>query len=155
MQLHATSTTPAPTIAAAPAAAAPELPTFGRALDYFGGGRYATFSADPSSRPYGKAEGYGSLQDAIDALQEITVGAKHPAAGIFEADGRFHARALYVRADFDDQLGGLRGPWLLEEHPNDVPSLGDNGSGDFGVNPALKAIVDGAVVFDPANFTNG
>ena len=129
-------------VAAAPAAAATSAPTFEGGIDFAGSGRFTKFSAHATAHVYGDAAGYGSLQEAVDAATLLTVGARETAAGIFERDGRFHARRLDNRLTFASGAS-WEGVWRLEQYPADRELLDGRLQG---VTRAadLRAIVDGA-----------
>ena len=118
-----------------------QAPTIEGGIDFSGSGRFSKFSAHATSHVYGDAAGYGSLEEAMNAVTMLTVGAREAAAGIFEVDGRFHARRLDNKLTFTNGAS-WEGVWRLEQYPADRELL--DGSVD-GVTrtDALKAVVDG------------
>lgn len=117
-------------------------PVFEGGIDYAGKvGRFQRFSAHATKHVYGDAAGYASLQEAIDAVTMLTVGAREAAAGIFEADGRFHARRLDNKLTFANGKT-WEGVWRLEQFPADRELLDGRLAG---VTRAanLVAVVDG------------
>ncbi len=136
MQLASIATIPS---AAAPAATA--APTIEGGIDFTGTGRFTKFSAHATKFVYGDAAGYGTLQEAIDAVTMLTVGARESAAGIFELDGRFHARRLDNKLTF--ATGATwEGVWRLEQFPADRELLDGRLAGVTRTD-SLKAVVDG------------
>lgn len=144
MQLAPIATTPAP----APTAPATDAPTFSGGIDFAGGtGRFAKFAAHATTDAYGEAAGYGSLQQAVDALTLLTVGSKLPAAGVFERDGRFYGRRLDNAVTF--ATGATwSGSWRLEQYPADHEVLDGSVGGTVARAEALKAVVDGSQRID-------
>lgn len=126
-------------------ATAPKSPGFTTGIVYSGEGRFTNFVARPTPAAYGDAAGYGSLQEAIDALTFITVGSQQPAAGIFQRDDRFYARRMQNDLTFASGATWT-GPWRLEQYPQDRELLDGSVVGATR-NAALKAIVDGAQRF--------
>lgn len=121
-----------------------DVPSFQGGIDYEGTeGRFTKFSAHATDFVYGDAAGYGSLQEAIDAVTFETVGARQAAAGIFELDGRFHARRLDNSLTFAESGKSWKGVWRLEQFPADLEMLDGSIKGVTRVD-SLKAIVDGA-----------
>jgi hypothetical protein len=144
MQLASIATIPtAPAAAAKPAAKVPavDAPTIEGGIDFAGTGRFTKFSAHATKFVYGDAAGYGTLQEAIDAVTMLTVGSRESAAGIFELDGRFHARRLDNKLTF--ATGATwEGVWRLEQYPADRELLDGRLTGVTRTD-ALKAVVDG------------
>ena len=134
-----------PTAVATPHAA--KVPTFEGGIDYEGtDGRFTKFSAHATDFVYGDESGYGSLQEAIDAVTFATVGSRQAAAGIFELDGRFHARRLDNELTFKNGAS-WSGVWRLEQYPADIELLDGSIKGVTRVE-GLKAVVDGAQRID-------
>lgn len=128
-------------IATTPSASRATAPVFAGGIDFSGSGRFTKFSAHATNFVYGDAAGYGSLQEAIDATTMLTVGARESAAGIFELDGRFHARRLDNKLTF--ATGATwEGVWRLEQFPADRELLDGRLAGVTRAD-SLKAIVDG------------
>ncbi|MCW2961119.1 MAG: hypothetical protein JWM25_546 [Thermoleophilia bacterium] len=120
------------------------VPRFTGGIQFTGTGRYTAFAATATSVAAGAPEGYGSLQQAIDAITMETVGAHIGAAGIFERDGRFFGRELKNTLTFGDSGASWTGKWRLEQYPADAKELfGDKATGTTRVK-SLQAIVDGA-----------
>lgn len=120
-----------------------DAPSFEGGIDYEGAkGRFTKFSAHATNFVYGDAAGYDTLQSAIDAVTFQTVGARQAAAGIFELDGRFHARRLDNVLTFANG-NEWSGVWRLEQFPADLELLDGSIAGVTRVD-GLKAIVDGA-----------
>jgi hypothetical protein len=140
MQLAAITKTPA----AAPTPAAPAI-TGG--IEFSGTGRFTKFSAHATDVVYGAAEGYETLQQAMDGVTFETVGARKAAAGIFELDGRFHARLLDNAVTFASGKQ-WKGFWKLEQFPADLELLDGRASGTTTRTPNLVAVVDGAQRID-------
>jgi hypothetical protein len=139
----------APTAIAATSAQPPrvEVPTFSGGIDWQGtGGRFTRFSAHATGFVYGAREGYDTLQEAIDAVTMETIGARNAAAGIFELDGRFHARRLDNVLTFANGTDWT-GVWRLEQFPADRELLNGRVKGVTRVD-SLRAVVDGALRFD-------
>lgn len=147
MQL-ATTVIIQPHIQPAPANAAPD---FIGGIDYSGQqGRFTRFSAHATNFIYGDADGYATLKEAIDAATWATVGASQSAAGIYELDGRFHARRLDNALTFASSGKSWQGVWRLEQYPADRDLLTGVIKGVTRVD-ALKAVVDGAQRIDVTN----
>ena len=134
---------PAPERAATPKAE----PSFTGGIDFVGSGRFTKFSAHATDKVYGEAGGYASLQEAIDGVTFLTVGAREAAAGIFEQDGRFYARGLDNEVTFSNGAS-WKGVWRLEQYPADLELLDGSAKGTTTRADALKAIVDGAQRID-------
>lgn len=133
-----------PSMNAAPLAAADPAPTptFEGGIDFAGSSpRYQRFSAHATNFVYGDPAGYETLQQAIDGVTFETVGARQAAAGIFELDGRYHARRLDNSLTFANGTA-WKGVWRLEQFPADLELLDGRVAGVTRVD-ALKAIVDG------------
>ena len=144
MQLASIATSPTAAAAAAKPSAkspAPAAPTFEGGIDFEGSGRFTKFSAHATDFVYGDAAGYASLQEAIDAVTMLTVCAPQSAAGIFEQDGRFHARRLDNKLTFATGAS-WEGVWRLEQYPADRELLDGRVAGVTRAD-ALKAVVDG------------
>lgn len=139
MQLAAITTPPA--LATAPKT--PAVPAITGGLAFEGTGRFTKFSATATDVAYGAAEGYASLQEAIDEVTFETVGARKAAAGIFELDGRFHARLLDNKVTFSSGKE-WKGFWKLEQFPTDLELLDGTATGTTTRSSNLLAIVDGA-----------
>jgi hypothetical protein len=141
------------TIAARPAeAGAATPPAFDGGIDFTGTeGRFKQFSAHATGFVYGDAAGYESLQSAIDAVTFETIGARQAAAGIFELDGRFHARRLDNVLTFSNGASWT-GVWRLEQYPADLELL-DGSTKGVTRTESLKAIVDGAQRIDVTGLT--
>jgi hypothetical protein len=139
MQLAAITTPAAP--AAAPKA--PAAPAITGGIEFAGTGRFTKFSAHATDVAYGPAEGYASLQEAIDEVTFETVGARKAAAGIFELDGRFHARLLDNAVTFATGKE-WKGYWKLEQFPADLELLNGSATGTTTRSSNLLAVVDGA-----------
>ena len=119
-------------------------PTFTGGIDHVGaqGSRFTAFSAHATDVVVGDAAGYGDLQSAIDALTMATVGARLPAAGVFEADGRFYGRQLDNKLTF--ATGATwEGVWRLEQYPADLALVTGAAAGTTR-SESLRAVVDGA-----------
>lgn len=116
-------------------------------IDFEGTGRFLRFSAHATDHVYGSATGYESLQQAIDAVTFLTVGAREAAAGIFEHDGRFHARRLDNTVTFASGTT-WKGAWRLEQFPADRELLDGAAPGTTTRAEALRAVVDGAQRID-------
>ncbi|MCW2920347.1 MAG: hypothetical protein JWL76_221 [Thermoleophilia bacterium] len=139
MQLASIATSPAAHTAAV-------APAIDGGIDFAGTGRFTKFSAHATKFVYGDEAGYGTLQEAIDAATMLTVGARQSAAGIFELDGRFHARRLDNKLTF--ATGATwEGVWRLEQYPADRELLDGRLTGVTRTE-ALKAVVDGMERFD-------
>lgn len=138
MQLASIATSPTAPVAVAPAIEG--------GIDFAGTGRFSKFSAHATNFVYGDEAGYGTLTEAIDAATMLTVGARQSAAGIFELDGRFHARRLDNKLTF--ATGATwEGVWRLEQYPADRELLDGRLTGVTRTE-ALKAVVDGVERFD-------
>lgn len=143
-------------ITATPVAAAPAAPKAGIApaitggITFEGTGRFTKFAARATDVVYGAAQGYATLQEAIDGVTMETVGARKAAAGIFEVDGRFHARLLDNAVTFATGTE-WKGFWKLEQFPADLELLNGTAEGRTTRSEALKAIVDGAQRVDVAH----
>jgi hypothetical protein len=123
-------------------------PSFSGGIDYAGtAGRFTRFSAHATDHVYGDAAGYATLQAAIDAATFETIGARQSAAGIFELDGRFHARRLDNELTFASSGQAWSGVWRLEQYPADLELL-DGRIAGVTRSEALRAIVDGAQRID-------
>lgn len=114
-------------------------------IEHHGSGKFASFTATPKGGTVGDAKGYDSLDAAVLALTDLTVGAARTAAGVYEVDGRFIGRELTTNVTF--QAGATwSGPWRLEQYPGDIEMF--DGSIADGVTTrgtsALRAVVDGA-----------
>ena len=119
-----------------------DAPAFTGGIDFSGSGRFTKFGAHATNFVYGDRSGYGSLQEAIDATTLLTVGARESAAGIFELDGRFHARRMDNELTF--ATGATwKGVWRLEQFPADRELL-DGSLQGVTRSADLRAIVDGA-----------
>lgn len=144
MQLASIATSPTAAAAAAkPTAKAPATaaPKFEGGIDFAGSGRFTRFSAHATDFVYGDAAGYGTLQEAIDAVTMLTVGSRQSAAGIFEQDGLFHARRLDNKLTFASGAT-WEGVWRLEQYPADRELIDGSVTGVTRAD-ALKAVVDG------------
>ncbi|MCW2928544.1 MAG: hypothetical protein JWM86_2512 [Thermoleophilia bacterium] len=146
--MHVASTTPsaaAAAIAAKPAAPAPKVdaPAFTGGIDFAGAGRFKQFAAHATDVVYGPADGYAGLQEAIDAVTFLTIGARETAAGIFERDGRFHARKLDNAVTFSSGAT-WKGAWRLEQFPADLELIDGSAKGTTTRAAELVAVVDGA-----------
>jgi hypothetical protein len=141
MQLAAT-TSPS---AAAPKA--PAVPAITGGIDFTGTGRFTKFSAKATDVAYGAEGGYATLQEAMDEVTFETVGARKAAAGIFELDGRFHARLLDNSVTFSSGKT-WKGYWKLEQFPADLELLNGTASGTTTRSSNLVAVVDGAQRID-------
>ena len=118
-----------------------DTPAFEGGIEFSGAGRFTRFTAHATNFVYGDRAGYDSLQGAIDAATMLTVGARQSAAGIFELDGRFHARRLDNTLTF--ATGATwQGVWRLEQFPADRELLDGSLTGVTRTQ-ALKAVVDG------------
>lgn len=124
-----------------------EVPTFTGGIDFEGTGRFTKFSAHATKHVYGDPAGYPSLQEAIDGVTFETVGARQAAAGIFELDGRFHARLLDNTVTFANGAN-WKGVWRLEQYPADRELLDGSAKGVTTRAEALRAVVDGAQRID-------
>lgn len=134
MQLTSVATSPKTT-------PAPATPVIEGGIDFAGEGRFKKFSAHATPVVYGNVAGYETLTAAIDAVTMLTVGARESAAGIFEVDGRFHARRLDNKLTFATGKT-WEGVWRLEQFPADRELLDGRLSGVTRA-AALKAVVDG------------
>ncbi len=133
---------PSPSPSAPPAAA----PVLAGGIAFAGThDRFSAFAATPRGGAYGKADGYETLPEAIDALTLLTVGAHQPAAGVYERDGRFHGRRLLNSVTFNSGAT-WSGMWRLEQHPSDTTLL--TAKAGTTRSAALRAIVDGAQRID-------
>ena len=141
MQLAPTIASPAIAPAATPATGAAPAITGGIAFE--GTGRFTKFAARATETAYGAADGYATLQEAIDGVTFETVGARKAAAGIFELDGRFHARLLDNEVTFASGTT-WKGFWRLEQFPADLQLLDGTAEGRTTRTTNLHAIVDGA-----------
>lgn len=137
MQLAAINT---PT---APAPKSPAAPAITGGIEFAGEGRFTKFSAKATDVVYGAAEGYESLQQAIDEVTFETVGARKAAAGIFELEGRYHARLLDNAVTFSSGKE-WKGFWKLEQFPADLELLNGSATGTTTRSANLLAVVDGA-----------
>jgi hypothetical protein len=138
MQLSATAM---PTAMTPPTAS---VPTFVGGIDYEGtDGRFQRFSAHATGFVYGDQAGYETLQAAMDAATMATIGARQAAAGIYELDGRFHARRLDNVLTFANGTQWT-GTWRLEQFPADLELLDGRTRGTTTRVESLRAIVDGA-----------
>ena len=134
---------PAKPMPAKPSPAAPAAPTFTGGIQFTGTGRFTAFAATASDVVYGDAAGYTSVQDAMDAITMLTIGARATAAGIFEHDGRFYGRRMDNAVTF--ATGATwKGAWRLEQYPADLELLNGTATGTTTRDAALRAIVDGA-----------
>ena len=140
MQLAAITKTPA-------AAPTPAAPVITGGIEFAGTGRFTKFSATATDVVYGATEGYETLQQAMDEVTFETVGARKAAAGIFELDGRFHARLLDNAVTFSSGKE-WKGFWKLEQFPADLELLNGSASGTTTRTPNLVAVVDGAQRID-------
>ena len=113
-------------------------------IEHHGSGKFASFSASPTTGTIGEANGYATLDAAVLALTDLTVGAARPAAGVYEVDGRFVGRELTTNVTF--QAGATwSGPWRLEQYPGDAEMFdGSVKDGTTTRSAALRAVVDGA-----------
>lgn len=149
MQLASISPTPAVTaLAPKPGAGGPA--TISGGIAFAGEGRFTKFSAKATDVVYGPADGYESLQQAIDEVTFLTVGAREAAAGIFEMDGRFHARRLDNEVTFSSGKT-WKGAWRLEQYPADLELLNGKAEGTTTRAANLRAVVDGAQRVDVAH----
>lgn len=142
MQLAAIATSTSAS-SVAPYAAPAGAPTFAGGIDFEGRGRFSRFSAHATTHVYGAAEGYATLQEAIDATTTETIGARQTAAGIFELDGRFHSRRLDNVLTFANG-NQWTGAWRLEQFPADLELLDGRAEGTVTRVDSLRAVVDGA-----------
>ncbi len=145
MQLASIATSPSTAAALASSTAeapAQDVPKITGGIDFVGTGRFKKFSAHATNFVYGDAAGYGTLQDAIDAVTMLTVGSRAGAAGIFEVDGRFHARRFNNKLTFANGTPWV-GIWRLEQFPADRELLDGRLTGVTRAD-ALRAVVDGA-----------
>ncbi|MCB0877989.1 MAG: hypothetical protein KDC46_03300 [Thermoleophilia bacterium] len=127
-----------------------EVPSFTGGIDYEGTkGRFTKFSAHATDFVYGDPKGYDTLDAAIDAATFATIGSRQAAAGIFELDGRFHARRLDNTLTFKNGAT-WEGVWRLEQYPADRELLDGTIPGVTRAD-ALKAVVDGAQRIDVTN----
>lgn len=113
-------------------------------ISHQGSGKFASFSASPRPGTIGEATGYATLDDAVLAMTDLTIGAARPAAGIYEVDGRFVGRELSTQVTFASGADWT-GPWRLEQYPSDLAMF--DGSITDSVttrSAALRAVVDGA-----------
>lgn len=133
----------APSHAPASVSATAGAPRFRGGIEFSGEGRFTAFSAKSVGGAYGEAAGYGSLQQAINSLTLVTVGAHLPAAGVFEREGRFYGRRLQTTVTFASGAT-WSGPWRLEQHPADLELVNGSATGTTTRVDALRAIVDGA-----------
>lgn len=134
-------------IASIAAQPAPAAPRFTGGIEFEGSGRFTKFAASATRYVYGDQAGYDSLQQAIDAVTFLTVGARLPAAGIFERDGRFHARRLDNEVTFASGTS-WKGFWKLEQFPADRELLDGSARGRTTRSEDLRAVVDGAQRID-------
>jgi hypothetical protein len=101
-----------------------------------------------TARVVGDLDGWASLADAIAAVSLLTAGPTRAGAGIFELDGRFHARSLQVLSRSLDPSGAFT-PWTrhpmtwLESRPSEV-SYQPYCTTDEA--RSLRALVDGATI---------
>jgi hypothetical protein len=123
-------------------------PRFAGGVTYEGEGRFSRFHASTAGRSYGDVNGYASLNEAIDALTFLTVGAHLPAAGVFERRGRFYGREMKVDVVFASSGKPWSGGWKLEQFPADRAMLEGSLRGSLTRADALRAIVDGAQRID-------
>lgn len=133
-------------LASAAVSAAPNpasAPVISGGIEFEGDGRFTKFAARATDHVYGAAEGYESLQQAIDEVTMLTVGARQAAAGIFELDGRFHARRLDNELTFANGAT-WKGLWRLEQFPADLELLDGSAEGRTTRAETLQAVVDGA-----------
>lgn len=144
MQLASITAAP---LAAAPAPKAGAVPAITGGIEFEGTGRFTKFSAKATDVVYGAPEGYEDLKTAIDDVTFLTVGAREAAAGIFELDGRFHARRLDNEVTFSSGKT-WKGAWRLEQFPADNELLNGSAKGATTRAEALRAIVDGAQRID-------
>lgn len=119
-------------------------PRFRAGIEHTGNGLFERFNATPTSRVIGDRAGYGSLDAAMQAATMLTVGARIPAAGIFELDGRFHARQMKTDVKFASGAE-WQGPWKLEQYPSDLDIFDGTVKGITTRSDALRAVVDGGV----------
>lgn len=114
-------------------------------IEHRGSGKFASFIATPKAGTVGDAAGYDTLDAAVLALTDLTVGSARTAAGIYEVDGRFIGRELATNVTFASGAA-WSGPWRLEQYPSDRAMF--DGSIADGVTTrgtsALRAVVDGA-----------
>ncbi|MCW2956866.1 MAG: hypothetical protein JWO69_1735 [Thermoleophilia bacterium] len=133
-----------PNVVTAPSAT---VPRFIGGIAFAGTGRYSSFEAKATSTVLGDAKGYESLQQAIDALTFVTVGAHVGAAGVFDRGGRFYGRELANSLTFANGTQ-WSGKWRLEQYPADGLLIGTKVPGETTRAQALVAIVDGAQRID-------
>lgn len=134
-------------IASAPAVASPaSTPAIkGEVFRWEGSGYYSRGYLRSTGSVVGDQAGYASLADARTAASKLTAGEQTPAAGIFEVDGRFHARSLSIWAKYDDQLGIERGPFHFEDR-DDAFAGGDILAAASDLRFGLRVLVDGNAV---------
>ena len=133
-QISASSTT---------AKAVPMQPKItGEVMRFAGSGYYSLGYVRSTGDVVGREGGYSSLEQAVSAAQSLTSGARRPAAGVFEIDGRFHTRSLSHWFKYDDQLGLEKGAWHFEGNADPFNSQ------LYGVrrDDRLRALVDGETV---------
>jgi len=89
---------------------------------------------------YGRKDGYLSLETAVNAMRQLTLGDSRKGVGIFELDGRFFAQRLLEKVADARHASGLKGIYLDIEDDSNVRLM------PFNQDPSLRAIVDGRKV---------
>ena len=89
---------------------------------------------------YGRRDGYTSLENAVNAMRQLTLGNDRKGVAIFEEDGRYFAQRLLEKAADARHSSGLKGIYLDIEDDSNVRLM------PFNQDPSLRAIVDGRKV---------
>ena len=113
-------------------------------IEHHGSGKFSSFSATPKPGTIGDAKGYATLDAAVLAMTDLTIGTARTAAGIYEQDGRFVGRELATQVTFASGADWA-GPWRLEQYPSDGSMFdGSIADGVTTRSAAIRAVVDGA-----------
>ena len=89
---------------------------------------------------YGRRDGYTTLDTAVAAMQQLTLGDARKGVAIFEQDGRFFAQRVLEKVADARHSSGLKGIYLDIEDDSNVRLM------PFNQDPSLRAIVDGRKV---------
>ena len=89
---------------------------------------------------YGLRAGYTSLEQAVDAMRQLTLGDNRPGVAVFEQDGRFFAQRVLEKIADGRVSSGLRGQYLDIEDDSNLRLM------PFNQDSNLRALVDGRKV---------
>ena len=86
---------------------------------------------------YGRRDGYTSLEQAIDALSQLTAGDARKGVAVFEREGRFYAQRVLQKVADGRTSSGMRSYYLDIEDDSGLKLM------PFNQHSNLRALVDG------------